>query len=95
MSNVVKFTDNQNRPAINEGIIADTLICADWAFGGVTELLRRMNDDELEAIGSKAYGVLEEAPDDVINPANEALITLIECEMERRDWWPDPDGDVA
>ncbi|WP_337183838.1 hypothetical protein [Shinella sp.] len=92
MSNVVNFTGKKLRPAVDHGLIADTFVCADWAFGGVTELLRRMNDDELEEIGIKAYGILEETPEDVINPANEGLIALIECEMERRGWY---DGDAA
>jgi hypothetical protein len=90
MTNILKFT-GKKRAAVDSGIIADTMICADWAFGGVAELLRRMNDDESQTIYLKSYQIFD-ASADVINPENEALITLIDCERERRGW---DDGGTA
>ena len=92
MGDVVKFRKAPQPSSASDGLVKDTMICADWAFGGVIELLRRMSDDELETIYVIAYGVFEETPEDVINAENEALITLIECERDRRGW---DDGDVA
>lgn len=91
MGDVVKFRSNHKRDVADDGVVADALICAEWAFGGIAELLRRMSDDQLEAIYVKAYAVFDSTPDDEINSENEGLVTLIECERDRRGW----DGGVA
>ncbi|WP_439618331.1 hypothetical protein [Shinella sp.] len=90
MGDVVNFQAKDKRVA-EDGVVSDAMICADWALGGITEILRRMTDEQLEAIYVKAYGVFDATPDDEINPENEALITLIECETDRPDW----DGDAV